>query len=374
MLSFRSVRLFVSSAVVACLVSGFSSDASAQPSSSFVGRRLGKNRYGEEVKVTREVGAGFTDRWQAIAAARLTGSEAVLVRTRDGKLHALATTANAYGGITPADDGEVTAILPLPSPKDAAATNDEVDVRFAARMLGVEPNEVRLTSMQEDRKPGVVNANARLDVRIGGTHGSVGARNQGFTPFAPTAIEINRSLFSKRDAREPSAAFFHENVHRADYELAQRWVKAFIADRRMNPELFDARVPVFRTWLLKQTNAADAETVVDVAQQLQNSTEARAYVRTFIAATQAGAYDVARETLRVYAREVAPKQRPSAESVMLGLRAELDAELRSLDAEGQKKLRAAFADAVKGAPSSWLTEFELGARPRAPSSGGRAAR
>lgn len=366
MLSFGR-RAFVSALFVSSVFVGITGDAAAQPS-SFTGRRLGKNRYGEEVKVTREVGNGFTDRWQAIAAARLTGSEAVLVKTRDGKLHALATTANAFGGLTPADDSEVREIMPLASPKNAVSPKGgNVDEPFAALALGLEAKEVNITFRQENRLAGVVNVNAGLPASIGGTHGAIGAKDEDFRLNAATAIEINRALFLKNDPRVPAAAFFHETVHHADYELAQRWVKKYIETKRIDSKLFDGkRDRAFLPWLLEQKGLSDADaaTISDVAAKVPGATEARAYVRTFIAASQAGAFDIARDTLRVYAQRIASQQPPTGDYVPAALRAEMNAAYQSLDANGQRQFKSALIEAQKGAPSSWITRFELGSSRR----------
>lgn len=337
-------RMFVSSALVACVLAGATGEAQAQrpsSSSSFVGRRLGRNRSGEEVKVTREVGAGYVERWQAAAAARMTGSEAVLVKTRDGKWHACATTANAYGGITPADDGEVGELRPLASPRYLAdLKKSNSDKTWIALVLGLEEKDVETRRSSIDRKAGVVNVPAKLPYP--GTHGPERSATEGFRVDVPTAIELNRSLFDELDAPKAAAVLFHESIHLADYELAKR------AAQKRGP-----------------LSPADAQTAADIALRANATTEARAYVRTFIAALQAGADRLAQEHLVTYVKNLgrtgghAP---PTPGPVTEELRADLDKARASLDAKGKSDFDQAMKAAKSVAPKAWLFERAPGRR------------
>lgn len=362
-------RVFVSSALVASLFAGSSREAAAQrSSSSFAGQRLGKNRYGEEVKVVREVGSsGYDDRLQATAAARMTGSEAVLVRTRDGKWHALATTANAYGGLaSAADDSEVRELVPLPSTKGiAAARKNGVDVAYIALVLGVDTKEINLTFMKNQREARFINVNAKLDPQgdILGAHGPEKAPYQELKPGIRTAIELNRLLFERGDPRAASAVLFHEASHRADYELAQRWVQAY---ERQEGSFKPGRH--FAEWLSKRTPRLlardEAQTVIEITNGADGATEARAYIGTFIAAMQAGAPDLAREQLLTYARRIAGRIPPTGEYVPAALRSDLETAYRSLDDSGKRQFDAAFAAVKTAASSTWIAKFEHGAAKR----------
>lgn len=331
MLSFGR-RVFVSCALAACAVAAMPADAHAQ-SSSLVGRRLGRNRYGEEVKVTREVGAGYANRWQAAAAARMTSSEAVLVKTRDGKWHACATTANAYAGITPADDSEVRELRPLASPKNLAELKTTTgDKAWIALILGLDEKEIETGRSSIDRKAGFVNVTGNMTYP--GSHGPERSGSPGFSPTTATAIELNRSLFVNVDAAKIAAVLFHETVHLADYELAKRAA----SDRRA------------------MLAADDAQVAADIPVRAFGSTEARAYVGTFIAALQAGAGDLAQGHLLLYVRTLGSAEAPTPLEgpVTQELRSDLEKARASLDAKGRSDFDKAMKAAKQAAPKAWI--------------------
>jgi hypothetical protein len=365
MLSFGR-RIFVSSALVACVFAGTAGDAHAQPSvSSFTGRRLGRTRSGEEVKVTREVGSGFVNPWQAAAAARMTGSEAVLVLGRDAKWHACATSTNAFGGITPADDTDVRALRPLASPKGLAALRKTMNEKaYDALVLGVEEKDIRQQGKTSNREAGFVNVTAGLPYP--GMHGAERTKDEDFLARSKTAIELDRDLVVTKDPREAAAALFHESIHLADYELAQRWANAYVASGHQLMQDIRYQQP-FVTWLGQQKGLTkeDAQMVSDTVVKLNGSTEARAYIGTFIMAIQAGAPDVAQQMIVTYVKRVG-----RANGVPLlpegalrdDLRSDLDNARKTLDAKGKGDFDKAMRAAKEANPKAWI--FERGANRR----------
>lgn len=341
MLSFGR-RVFVSSALAACVFTSMAADARAE-SSSFTGRRLGRNRHGEEVKVTREVGTGYALRWQAAAAARMTGSEAVLVKARDGKWHACATTANAFDGITPADDTDVRELRPLASPRNLGDLKKRTpDKAWIALVLGLEEKEIATWRSSNDRKAAFVNVTANLPYP--GTHGPESSSGEGFSADAATAIELNRSLFQNVDVPRAAAVLFHETIHLADDDLAKR-----AARQRSTRDL----------------DRDDAQIALDIAVRAHGTTEARAYVGTFIAALQAGAGDLAEEQLLTYVKRLGVRDgvpEPKEGPVTQALRSDLGKARASLDAKGKRDFDEAMRAAKRAAPKAWIFDRASGRR------------
>jgi hypothetical protein len=354
-------RMFVSSALVACVFAGASGEAGAQPSSSsFTGQRLGRSYYGLEVKVVSEVGsfAGYDDRLQAIAVARMANADpAVVVKGRDNKWHALVTTANAFGGLAAADNMNVRGLVALPSVKAiAGAKRTESDESYFATVLGLDRKEVQTTYTSKNREARFVNVNSKLPYP--GMHGAEKMEGEEFKLGVLTAIELRRSLFDGPDPRAAAnVVLFHEATHRADYDLAQTWAQKF-----SNAKGDFKNAETFLPWLFKQgLSKDDAQTVADVVVKAHGSTEARAYVGAFIAAMQTGAYDAAQDELVTYARGLGKRiDLPTSEIVPTALRADLDRCYRSLDANGKKRFDAAFTAAKTAAPSAWISKFERG--------------
>lgn len=352
-------RRFVASALALFVFAGGS--AASSDAAAFAGQRLGKNRNGEEVKVVREVGsrAGYEDRLQAIAVARMAGAEpAVVVKGRDARWHALETTANAAAGLASAADNiDIRELVPLPSSRGLSGVGktNEAPKAYLARALGLEAREVEPTASSSSRDARFININAKLVPR--GLHGPEKTANEPFAPEKKTAIELNRSLFERGDPREASSVLFHEVVHRLDYELTQRWATAYT---RETGRIFMPG-PLFVKWLFERNPRVlprdDAQTVADVAAGANGSTEARAYVGTFIAAMQAGAYEVAREELVTYARGLGRSiDLPGEDIVPAALRRDLETAYRALDTNGKKQFDAAFTAVRKAAPETWIAK------------------
>ena len=350
-------RMFVSSALAFCAFAAMATDAHAQ-SSSLVGQRLGRNGSGQEVKVTREVGSGFASRWQASAAARMTGSEAVLVKTRDGKFHACATSANALDGFKPADYSGIAELIPLVSPASVAGGRaGRSDTAYFASVFGVDEAQIRTQRSETARDPGVINVVAKLPYP--GMHGPENQLDQGFKLGARSGIQIDRGYIEKKDARFAASVLFHEASHLEDYELAQRWAEKY--SRETSRSTLADRSS-FMTWLMDGKRGLpkdDARTVADTVLGAHGSTEARAYIGTFIVALQAGAGDVAKTQLVTYAKTDAFQQPPPA-IVQDALEKDHDRAYGTLDAQGKKDFDASIAAAKSANPKAWISNYKRG--------------
>lgn len=362
MLSFGR-RVFVSSALVACAFAAMATEAHAQ-SSSLVGQRLGRNGSGQEVKVTREVGSGYTTRWQASAAARMTGSEAVVVKTRDGKWHACATTANALHEFKPADYSGIAQLVPLTSPAQLGTLAKPLMTDDLASVFGVDKRDVMPRISDNRSLSGFINVPTELPYP--GMHGPEGTLDNGFKLGGKTAIQIDRRNVEKKDARFTAAVLFHETAHMADYELAQQWAEKFSRETKQPviPSFVPKGKPIpFVEWITDKRRSLqpdDARMIAETVLGAHNSTEARAYIATFIAALQAGAGDVATTQLVTYAKTDAVQIEPHV-VVQNALSEDLDKAYASLDAKGKKDFEAAFAAAKAASSGAWISKYKRGA-------------
>jgi hypothetical protein len=118
-------------------------------------------------------------------------------------------------------------------------------------------------------------------------------------------------------------------------------------------------VTYFQKWLKGRASAAEAQLASDIALGTQATTEARAYVRTFIAAFDVGAGVEATAQLVSYAKgmaggKIAIPAQPDKNAVLVELKAELAAYRARLGRADRKAFDAAVAAAVKENPRSWL--------------------
>jgi hypothetical protein len=364
-------------ALVFLLIAG---RAGAQ-TSVFVGTRVGKSSHGEDVRVKREIGSasGYDDRLQAIAVARMSGADpTVVVKGNDGKWHALETTANFYGGGSSADNTYVREIFGLPSNRsiaevqrkvEAAKSKGDVDAlsrerRFLASLVfGVDEKEILQIASSSSREAGRINVTANLGADVAGQHGAEKAPSEEFKKGTRTAIEVSLALLDA--PAEAAAVLFHETSHRLDYELAQAWASRYEGDTRRT--FSSGRV--FTEWLMKRDakvlSRADAELCSDVADGANGATEARAYVRTFLAALQAGAPDVAAKQLRLYAGgltgDAQRRQRinpPTGAYVATALEAELETAYRGMSKQEKASFDSAFAAIKQKYPGAWISKFD----------------
>ena len=111
--------------------------------------------------------------------------------------------------------------------------------------------------------------------------------------------------------------------------------------------------------------AAEAQLVSDIASGAQATTEARAYVRTFIAAFDVGERVEATAQLVTYVKGMAGGKIPipaaaDKNPVVAELKAELAAYRRRLGRADKEAFDVALAAAVKENPKAWLAGVKRG--------------
>lgn len=382
----------------------------APKTSIFSGLRLGRNSYGEDVVVKRELGStkGYDERLQAIAVARLSNATLTAVFQDDnGKWHSVENTAfitenrfYAYEGSPLHLEGlpavgairywnervvslrEELAILDAKKALSAIEQEKKADVSRelaqatrtrASVILGVPESEIELNVYSSGRVPGKVNFTGQPGAgsTTSGRHGPVSG--QDFTPTMLTAFDINYSLLD--DPAKAQKTMFHEAQHLHDYQFAQQWVKnyemetgrSFISPKS-GPKVAALWQKVFGDWLKiqvskKRLSRGDAELVVDETFDFTATTEARANVRTFLAILQAGNSDLATKTLVNYVRELKPggayATPANGSHVLAELITELKAAYRQMPKDMKKQFNAAVDTAMKEYPSAWISALRF---------------
>jgi hypothetical protein len=244
---------------------------------------------------------------------------------------------------------------------DVATKLNDAKQHLYALILGVDDGEVLLNRTSFGRKAGKININTEL-VKTSklGAHGRESKQDEAFEPGVKSAFELNPNAFATPALAQ--TVMFHEVTHLQDYELAQRWVAKY---QEKSTFVLGPGQKYFDEWLRGQTNAADAQLVTDIAAGVQSTTEARAYVRTFIAAFDVGASVEATLQLVTYAKGMKASTIPSPTAeqknpVVAQLIAELAAYRQRLGRTEKKAFDAAVAAAVKEYPKSWLAAIKRG--------------
>ena len=343
----------------------------------YAGLKLGRNRAGSEVEIKREIGTlgGYDDRLQAIAAARLAGIDPAAVgRDATGRWHAFELTGDFHGATyRPAAGAALTEVVGLPSAAGIAAQQTTVATLKAhtgdvaaqlnaatkdlyALILGVDGGEVLVNRSSFDRKAGKINVTTALTKDTGrlGAHGRESRQDESFEPGAKSAFELSPNAFTT--PARAQAVLFHEVSHLKDYELTQRWVTEY---EKGHTFVGGPGVTFFQNWLKGRASAAEAQLASDIASGAQATTEARAYVRTFIAAFDVGAGVEATAQLVAYAKgmaggKIAIPAQPDKNAVLVELKAELAAYRQRLGRADKAAFDVAVAAAVKENPKSWL--------------------
>jgi hypothetical protein len=347
------------------------------------GLKLGRNRAGREVEIKRELGTlgGYDDRLQAIAAARLAGVDPSAVgRDAAGRWHAFEVTDDFHGATyAPGAGAALTEVYGLPSAAGIAAQQSAVANLKAhtggvaaqlnaatkdlyALILGVDGGEVLVNRSSFDRKAGKINVTTALTKDTGklGAHGRESRQDEAFEPGAKSAFELNPNAFTT--PARAQAVLFHEVSHLKDYELTQRWVTEY---EKNHTFVGGPGVTYFQNWVKGRASAAEAQLASDIASGAQATTEARAYVRTFIAAFDVGAGVEATAQLVAYAKgmaggKIAIPAQPDKNAVLLELKAELAAFRQRLGRTDKQAFDVAVTAAVKENPKSWLAGIKRG--------------
>jgi hypothetical protein len=350
----------------------------------YAGLKLGRNRAGSEVEIKRELGTlgGYDDRLQAVAVARLAGIDPAAVgRDTAGRWHAFELTGDFHGATyAPGPGAALTELYGLPSAAGIAAQQTTVanlkahsgDVAtqlnaatkdLYALILGVDGGEVLVNRSSHGRKAGKINVTTALTKDPGklGAHGRESRQDESFEPGASSAFELSPNAFTT--PARAQAVLFHEVSHLKDYELTQRWVTEY--EQKGHFFVAGPGVTRFQEWLKGRASAAEAQLASDIAAGAQATTEARAYVRTFIAAFDVGAGVEAAAQLVAYAKgmaggKIAIPAQADKNAVVVELKNELAAYRQRLGRADKQAFDAAVAAAVKENPKSWLAGVKRG--------------
>jgi len=391
----------------------------------FAGAALGTNSAGKPVKAIREVGGsqGYDDRLQAISVARLAKAEpAAVVLGADQKWHAVETSvafevgraagaanfAQVHGlpsmaGLPPAEKqiAELTAKLgrldaleaeyntdpefrravkgsniPIPVAIEGERTKARLGLSQAKRtraavILGVPEAEINfIRSITSGRTAQQVNVvETRQQGSPGGGHNPLGGELD-FDEGLSSALSIDQSELD--NPSRAHAVLFHEAQHRSDWDFAQAWIAKY---RKETNAIWvkgaNGRKP-FENWLneqvkLRRLSKADVELVVMQTLNSSAYTEARANVRSFLAALQTGDADGAKRELVAYARALKPKSAggqyasPAPRSaVQASLVAELKDAYSKMTTVRQRQYDAIVVAAVGENPGAWISELRVG--------------
>ncbi len=391
--------------------------SNAQPNSGasqFVGMRLGVNNYGEEVRVSKEVGSpqGYDDRLQAISVARMSGADpAAVLQAHDGKWHAVKTTANFAGGLQAAADTPTLAVEGLPSsakinevvsqvkdlraelkdvnrqvgelsvqgksiPSDLRTKIDRLaeDLSHAEKQLGslvfgVPDSEIRLNRSNSDDKPDVINIDLPQNMPGAGSERFDIGNLSGRPTFAISLDKLQKPS-------EASGTLFHEISHIQDSKLAQQWLGKYRQEKTgfgTSPDDLKSFRDWIKTkkggqelqqWLAKQPglSKADSEVVADAAAGANVSTEARAYVHSTITAMRAGDFDAMKDQLKSYALAIKKGQTTNpldGSETLKTLTQELRSAFKQMPKDVQDKFRAAVAEAKAVNPNAWISKLDF---------------
>jgi hypothetical protein len=384
------------------------------PPQSFLGMRLGVNNYGEEVRVTKEVGSpqGYDDRLQAISVARMNGIDpAAVVQSTDGKWHAVQTDANFAGGLQAAADTPTRAVEGLPSSKSINEVRDKVrdlraelkqvnkeigeatrdgrqlspDLRqrmdrlseelphaeklLGSLVFGVPEKEIQLNRSMDQDKPDVINLDQPDKMPGAGVEHFENGDLNGRPTFAISIDKLEKPA-------EAAGTLFHEISHMQDAKLAQVWLGKF---RQTNTKFdnspqglkdFQSWVKTsqggkaLQSWLAQQPglSKADAEVVEDAAAHANVSTEARAYIHSAITAMRSGDFDALKDQFKSYALAIKKGQtaNPLDQSATLKqLTQELRAAFKEMPKDVQDQFRAAVAAAKAVNPDAWISKLDF---------------
>jgi hypothetical protein len=325
---------------------------------------LGTDRLNRQIVGERQLGsvAGYDDRRQAIAVARLWRAEtAAVAEDPAGRWHAFAIYVGVDADIAASLDPEVVrpkaggvfkqfeTLPPYAAIASARAAVDdllatlqrfdEIEQAFAGRgepvpkatkegkwqalkrltkarlslaaaVFGVPEAEVEVNIYTSDRVVAKINLTAQPEDP--GSHGRTGlvagSRSADFDVGQDKAFDIDLSAIETPTLAQ--GTLFHEVSHLRDYELARAWVRRY----EQNGGVFVRSAPeAFGTWLRKQAASrgppltmAEVELILEQVRDDQSTSEAGANIRTFMTYFEAGLYGEAEEALGGYVEALLP--------------------------------------------------------------------
>jgi len=175
------------------------------------------------------------------------------------------------------------------------------------------------------------------------------------------------SVHEMADPSNAPGIIFHENSHAKDYALTQHWVKQYETENKRKFVPGDKGDPSFTAWVNNQApkrlSRADAELVSDVSANANGSSEAKAYVGTFINAIKAGNPAAAAAQLKTYAEGMLSKpqkiNRPTGAHVELELKRQLEIEFRKMTPDMKAQFNKVFEDLANSPKTrdAWISRF-----------------
>jgi hypothetical protein len=156
--------------------------------------------------------------------------------------------------------------------------------------------------------------------------------------------------------------------HLKDYEFAQEWVKNYEAETK---RIFVCGTPgrkPFEDWLNAQVkknrlSIADVDLIIDETIDLTATTEARANLRTALAALLAGAPDLATKRLVGYVNALKSGGQYATPAQDSRVRPALVAEFKKAYQQMPKGMQEQYKTAVKAAmkanPDAWISELDF---------------
>ncbi|MFO0722606.1 MAG: hypothetical protein U1E65_02405 [Myxococcota bacterium] len=350
------------------------------PAPSIAGAKVG------DATVTRTLGdpSGYADRYQAYAAARMSGADnAAVIMDKSGKWRAVqldkqipteARTPSAdvpwAAGLVPEDPKKIEALRgKIQGLLDRQREGERIDgaelgslrKQLASQVFGVPESEINIMRSSNDRKAGFLNLNTALasDAEARGRLGPERSPDGAFNPRKDPAVEIDASEiegsykrgkgWSNTPVDSSRAVFFHEATHEAVYMTTQKYVAEWEAKGNHFTESGGEDLG-FRNWMMnrKDVDWATRLTVINTASSNFADTETRAHFGAFRAAIAAGSPEAAKDQLMTFARykASAPQQVTDAEL------AECERLYKTLPKDMQKAFDDAFA-AAKAVNPHW---------------------
>lgn len=354
-----------------------------QDAPSIVGQTLGQMSdpqvgRGLDIKIVKSFSppGGFDNKFQATAAAKMSGSEnAVVVQDSTGKWFAVQSSlridskdfsVNDWGSVQSARGGFDQGTYDDLRQKAREATTDSEKAAawktLAAYTYGVDESEINVITSHAQQDPDKININIGATPKGSegedGLTANVGTGTAEFKPGAKSAIEVNQSAFY--DSRHAQGTLMHEGTHLEHNHQAQKLYDEFSSDPKKGKKSFD-------DWMKDHKPKIDAETQAlvseVVASKSTKNTEAVAHFNAFTSDltardTSATPSKTEKVMLADELNGVATKAKPD-EAVLKAETAKLQKFYDALPETDKAKFKAAFAETARAHPGSWVNELKL---------------